>query len=107
MSHREALERRYRRLLAWYPADHRRVHAEEMVGVLLAAAPQDRRRPSIADALDLIKGGLQTRIRPGRPRVLMPAGMTLSQSPASSFRPCFSSTSPSGCGFGHPTCRFS
>ncbi len=66
MSHREALERRYRRLLAWYPADHRRVHAEEMVGVLLAAAPQDRRRPSIADALDLIKGGLQTRIRPGR-----------------------------------------
>jgi len=66
MSHREALERRYRRLLAWYPADHRRVHAEEMVGVLLAAASQDRRRPSIADALDLIKGGLQTRIRPGR-----------------------------------------
>jgi len=37
-----------------------------MIGVLLAAAPQDRRRPSIADALDLIKGGLQTRFRPGR-----------------------------------------
>lgn len=32
------LERRYRRLLVLYPEDHRREHAEEMVGVLLAAA---------------------------------------------------------------------
>jgi hypothetical protein len=35
---RHRLERRYRRLLALYPKDHRREHAEEMVGVLLAAA---------------------------------------------------------------------
>jgi hypothetical protein len=62
-----ALERRYRRLLDWYPADHRRAHGEEMIGVLLAAAPDGRRRPSIADTLDLIKGGIQTRLRPGRP----------------------------------------
>jgi hypothetical protein len=60
------LERRYRRLLGWYPAAHRASFGEEMVGVLRAAAPPGRRRPSIADALDLIKGGLQTRIRPGR-----------------------------------------
>jgi hypothetical protein len=33
-----ALERRYRRLLAVYPPAHRRVHGEEMVGVLLASA---------------------------------------------------------------------
>jgi hypothetical protein len=35
---RNRLEKRYRRLLALYPKDHRREHAEEMVGVLLAAA---------------------------------------------------------------------
>jgi len=60
------LERRYRRLLAWYPAEHRRVHAEEMVGVLLASARNGQRRPSLADTLDLIKGGIQTRLRPAR-----------------------------------------
>ena len=32
------LERQYRRLLAAYPAEHRREHGEEMIGVLLAAA---------------------------------------------------------------------
>ncbi len=63
MSGSDGLERWYRRLLAWYPADHRRVHGEEMIAVLLAATPQSRRRPSIADAVDLIKGGLQTRTR--------------------------------------------
>ena len=63
MSDSDALERRYRRLLAWYPAEHRRVHSEEMIGVLLASAGQGQRRPSLADALDLIKGGLQARLR--------------------------------------------
>jgi len=62
----DGLERGYRRLLAWYPADHRRVHGEEMIAVLLAGAQEGRRRPSIADALDLIKGGLLTRARSGR-----------------------------------------
>ena len=66
MSGSDGLERWYRRLLAWYPADHRRVHGEEMIAVLLAATPQSRRRPSIADAVDLIKGGLQTRTRSGQ-----------------------------------------
>ena len=66
MSDSHALERRYRRLLAWYPAEHRRVHSEEMIGVLLATAGQGQRRPSLADALDLIKGGLQARLRRGR-----------------------------------------
>ncbi len=67
MSESDALERRYRWLLAWYPEDHRHTHGDEMIGVLLAAAPQGRRRPSVADALDLIKGGIRTRFRPGRP----------------------------------------
>src|ERR1700750_953945 len=34
---RSRMEKWYRRLLALYPKDHRREHAEEMVGVLLAA----------------------------------------------------------------------
>jgi hypothetical protein len=32
------LEGRYRRLLRWYPAGHRAVHQEEMLGVLMAGA---------------------------------------------------------------------
>ena len=39
-----AREEFYRRLLALYPKDHRREHAEEMVGVLLAAAGAARVR---------------------------------------------------------------
>src|SRR6266704_1521343 len=38
------IEKRYRRLLALYPKDHRREHAEEMVGVLLAADGDTRVR---------------------------------------------------------------
>ena len=43
---RHRLERRYRRLLALYPKDHRREHAEEMVGVLLAAAAHGAQPPT-------------------------------------------------------------
>ena len=32
------LERRYRRLLAWYPAAYRSIYGDEMLGVLMAAA---------------------------------------------------------------------
>ncbi len=64
MTGEAALERRYRRLLAWYPAQHRRTYGEEMVGVLLAAAPDGSRRPGPADAVDL-RGGLRARFRSG------------------------------------------
>src|SRR5262245_20598823 len=63
MTHRSELERRYRRLLTWYPAEHRRANGEEMLGVLLASAPGRQRRPSISDALDLALGGLRIRFR--------------------------------------------
>ena len=63
MSDMAVLERRYRRLLAWYPAAHRGTYGEEMIGVLLASTPTDQDRPSKADALDLIGGGLRTRLR--------------------------------------------
>ncbi|MFI5064156.1 MAG: hypothetical protein ACHP9Z_09290 [Streptosporangiales bacterium] len=56
MSERAGLERRYRRLLAWYPAGHRRDHEEEMLGVLLAAARGGQRRPALGDAVNLIWG---------------------------------------------------
>jgi hypothetical protein len=68
-----ALEDRYRRLLRWYPPDHRRVHAEEMLGVLLTAAGPEQTRPSVRDTLDLVRGGLGIRIR-RVPRALAHAG---------------------------------
>lgn len=60
------LERRYRRLLTWYPAAHRGIYGEEMIGVLLASTPAGQDRPSKADALNLIGGGLRTRLRQSR-----------------------------------------
>jgi hypothetical protein len=64
MTHTSELERRYRRLLAWYPAEHRRSNGEEMLGVLLASARDGQRRPFLSDALDLALGGLRIRFRP-------------------------------------------
>ncbi|MUN42069.1 hypothetical protein [Actinomadura litoris] len=58
-----ALESRYRRLLACYPADHRAEHGEEMLDVLLSAARPGQRRPSAADAADLLYGALRIRLR--------------------------------------------
>ncbi len=63
MSDLAALERHYRALLAWYPPAHRRTYGEEMIGVLLAAAPAGKKRPSPMDAIDLMVGGLRTRLR--------------------------------------------
>ena len=72
---RSRMEQRYRRLLALYPKDHRREHAEEMVGVLLAAdgdAPVRAPNPAAwarrlgqhtADIADLIGGALRIRGR--------------------------------------------
>ena len=62
MTEMSALERKYRRLLAWYPARHRQAHGDEMVGVLLAAS-HGRRRPGAAETADLIKGAVLIRVR--------------------------------------------
>jgi hypothetical protein len=70
----------YRRLLTLYPKDHRREHAEEMVGVLLAAAGQEQPAASrlgrvqrvgqhAADSADLIGGALRIRGRMALNRV--------------------------------------
>src|ERR1700704_825709 len=58
-----AIEHRYRRLLRWYPRDHRRDHEDEMLGVLLAGTEPGQSRPSPRDAFDLIHGGLWIRLR--------------------------------------------
>ena len=59
------LEARYRRLLSWFPAEHRAVHGEEMLGVLMAAAGGNRDRPGIAESADLLVGATRIRLRPG------------------------------------------
>jgi len=78
---RSRMEKRYRRLLALYPKDHRREHAEEMVGVLLAAdgdAPAQARNPvawavrsgqHAADIANLIDGALRIRGRKALNRI--------------------------------------
>ncbi len=58
-----ALERRYRRLLAWYPAAFRREREEEMLAVLLAGARRGQRRPGLAESADLIRRAIGVRIR--------------------------------------------
>ena len=63
---RGRLERGYRWLLACYPAAYRRAHQEEMLAVLMTAAPHGRRRPGIAEAADLIWGALRVRCQPSR-----------------------------------------
>ena len=63
MSDPAALERSYRRLLAWYPRGFRREHEEEMLAVLLAGARPGQRRPGLAEAVNLILSGLGARLR--------------------------------------------
>ncbi|GAB3426580.1 hypothetical protein [Flindersiella endophytica] len=57
------LEIRYRRLLAWYPQDHRDVHEDDMLGVLLAAARPGQRRPTLGERADLIRGAFRLHAR--------------------------------------------
>jgi hypothetical protein len=68
MSDHANLERRYRRLLAWYPSVFRREHGEELLAVLMACAPDGQRRPGLAGSADLIRSGLWMRLRPSVPR---------------------------------------
>src|SRR5689334_11880530 len=84
------IEKRYRRLLALYPKDHRREHAEEMVGVLLAADDdtQVRAPKTVAWALrfgqhtaasaDLIGGALRIRGRMALNRLRRTPGLSWS-----------------------------
>jgi hypothetical protein len=57
-----SLAERYRRLLAWYPRDHRERHGEEMLSVLLDGA-EERTRPSRRETSDLLRGALRLHLR--------------------------------------------
>jgi hypothetical protein len=62
------LERRYRRLLVFYPRRYRRRHADEILAVLLEGASAGQRRPRAAEAASLAWSGLGMRLRPNLPR---------------------------------------
>jgi hypothetical protein len=57
------LEARYRRLMRWYPAEHRAVYQEEMLGVLMDCAGSGRIRPRLAEIVDLLAGAFAYRVR--------------------------------------------
>jgi hypothetical protein len=58
----EALERRYRRLLAWYPKAYRAANADDMLGVALARSADGRRWPEPGEAVNLIVSGAGERL---------------------------------------------
>ena len=59
------LERAYRRILTWYPRSFRRDNEGEILAVLLDTAEPGQVRVELAEAWDLISGGL--RMRCGQP----------------------------------------
>nr|BFE55862.1 hypothetical protein GCM10020063_003880 [Dactylosporangium thailandense] len=58
-----ALRRRYARLMLAYPARFRREYGPELLTVLLDRAGPGRARPTLAEARDLVLGGLRQRFR--------------------------------------------
>lgn len=58
----QALERRYRRLLAFYPAAYRAANADDMLGVALARSAPGQRRPEPGEAINLIVSGTGERL---------------------------------------------
>ena len=61
------LERRYRRLLGWYPRWFRDDIEDELLGVLMAGAGEGQRWPSAAEAADVLWSALRMRVRLPRP----------------------------------------
>jgi hypothetical protein len=57
------LERRYRRLLACYPAAFRHEHGEEILSVLMADAEEGQRWPLLAEVADLLRSAIYMRLR--------------------------------------------
>lgn len=68
MTDQGALERRYRRLISWFPREFRQEHGEEILSVLMSGAREGQRRPEFSTVADLIRSGLWMRLRPNLPR---------------------------------------
>jgi hypothetical protein len=60
------LERRYRRLLAFYPKAFRREREHEILSVLMAGAAEGQRRPRMAESFDLVTNAISMRARQTR-----------------------------------------
>ncbi|GIF98668.1 hypothetical protein [Catellatospora citrea] len=61
-AHDEQLERRYERLLALFPAGHRREYEDEMMGVLMAGAKPRQRYPGLREAVNLVRCAVWLRL---------------------------------------------
>jgi hypothetical protein len=57
------LERRLRRLLSWYPPRYRAIYEEEMLTVAMDRATPGQQRPSLGEAVSLVRGGLRARFQ--------------------------------------------
>ena len=57
------LERRYRRLLACYPAVFGHEHGEEILSVLMAGAAEGQRWPRPAEVADLLRSAIHMQLR--------------------------------------------
>jgi hypothetical protein len=57
------LERRYRRLLAFYPRAFRREREQEILSVLMAGARAGQRWPRLAEGTDLVRHAIPMRLR--------------------------------------------
>ena len=68
MSDQTTLERRYRRLLAWFPREFQEEQGEEILSVLMACVRSGQRRPGLVASADLIRNGLWMRLRSSPPR---------------------------------------
>ena len=66
MTNSSRLERRYRSLLALYPKAFRREHEQEILSVLMAAAPEGQKRPRLAESADLVRSAIFMRVRQTR-----------------------------------------
>jgi hypothetical protein len=64
MTNSTDLERRYRRLLAFYPQAFRREREDEVISVLLAGATEGQQRPRLGETIDLVANGIRLRLRP-------------------------------------------
>jgi hypothetical protein len=67
MTGSRTLERRYRRLLRFYPKRFRREREEEIVSVLMAGARDGQRWPRPAEVVDLLRYAPPSRLRQGPP----------------------------------------
>ena len=66
MTEPSRLERRYRSFLALYPKAFRREHEQEMLSVLMAAAPEGQKRPRLGESADLVRNAIFMRLRQTR-----------------------------------------